>query len=150
MGRVIRVSAALLLVSACSDPSIDPGYWETNVRIEGGSRPAANRRESVCIDGEDDGAERLTVILRLVEESVTGTWQNCELKHSSYRGGNISARAICRGRTTVYPQETVSEVTLDGSFAASRLQGRFSVDEGGHFPRTGSGTMTSRRIGECP
>ncbi len=150
MGRLIRMSAPLLLVSACSEPSIDAGYWETTVRIRGDSRPAASRRESLCVDDDDDGAERLALLLRLVEWSATDTWQNCELRHSSYRGDHISALAICSGRTTVYPQETVSEVTLDGTFAPTRLEGRFSVEEGGAFPKTGWGTMTSRRIGECP
>ena len=148
MGRLMRVSAPLLLMSACSQPAIDAGQWETTMRVAGGSLPAATSRQSRCIDG-DDGAARLAVVLGVVEESATGTWQPCELRHASYRGGNISARAICTGRTTVYPQPTNSEVRLDGTFAATRIEGRFTVEEGGAFPKSRSGTMTSRRIGEC-
>ena len=149
MGRFIRVSGPLLLVSACSQPSIDAGFWETTVHIQGDSRPAASRRESRCVD-DGDGAARLAHILELVEESATDTWQPCELRRSSSRGDRISALAICSGRTTVYPQPTVSEVTLDVSFAETRLDGRFSVREGGEFAKSRSGTMTARRISECP
>ena len=149
MGRFIRVSASLLLLSACQ-PSVDAGQWEMTLRVEGDGRPAANRPEKYCVDG-DDGAARLVDILWRVESSATDTMQDCELRRSSYRGDRISALAICTGRTTVYfGPPTVSEVTLDGTFAKTRLEGRFSVREGGEIPKSRWGRMTARRIGECP
>jgi hypothetical protein len=135
----------LLIASACSGPSIEPGYWETTVEAE--SAGSAAKSERHCLDA-DDGAARLADVLRIAEWSVTDTWQACELAGSTIRGDRISARARCSGRTTVYPQETVTFVTLDGSFAETRLEGRLTVD--GEYPEPRSGMMTSRRIGECP
>jgi hypothetical protein len=149
MGRTVHAAVLFVLVSACSKPSIEPGHWETAVRIEGHGGPAVSRRELLCVD-DDDGEARLALILRLVEWSATDTWQDCDLRQPSYRGDTISVRALCTGRTTVYPQPTSTALNFDGTLAATRLEGRFSVEEGGEFPKSRSGTMTSRRVGECP
>jgi len=149
MDKRFHAAVLLLWVSACSKPSIEPGNWETVVRIEGHDRPAVTRRESLCLD-DDDGEARLALILRLVEWTATETWQDCDLRQPGYRGDTISVRALCTGRTTVYPQPTSTALNFDGNLAATRLEGRFSVEEGGEFPKSRSGTMTSRRVGECP
>ena len=140
--RKMAIFAFAALACGCSGSgdSIQPGNWETKATLAG-----ATRTMTRCIT-EPEASDTVDGLLR------TATWSQCQVQESRFSGGEISARAMCMGFTqAVVPSAVNRRVSLDGKYDATSIEGRISstrIDE--QDAPTETGTVSARRVGDCP
>lgn len=157
MKRLGLAAPALALIAACSgaSTSIQPGQWETTTRMTSidmpGAPPAmlaqvraqlANQAQtqSSCITPEQAANPAGSML-------NTGSGASaCQFTDSTFAGGVIRVNGSCPG-----PAGASMRMSLVGSYTATTMEGRISSDiQGGPQSMRMSGTLTSRRTGDCP
>ena len=157
MKRVLLLTPALALAAACSGSptTIQPGQWETTTQMTEVEIPgmpeamAAQMREQMgnqrstqthCITPE----EAANPAGRMVNPG--GDSQQCEFSESTFAGGVINVQGTC-------PSPTGGSIatSLEGTYTETTMEGRIGAEvQGGPQNMRMSGTLTSRRIGDCP
>ena len=165
MKRLVLWAPSLALLAACSgggSDQIQPGMWETTSRMTEveipGMPPAmaeqmkaqlANQTQtnSQCITPEQAANPAGNML------NQGGDAQGCTFADSTFSGGVIRVRGTCPGPGGA-GQATMS---WEGTYTATTMEGRIVAEvtaPPGAAPGPQnikmSGTLTSRRTGDCP
>jgi hypothetical protein len=144
MKRLAVLIPPLAAVAACSaDMPVQPGYWETETRMNAGQMELWRSTLSKCLF-DDEAANPGVAIL-------TGTPLGpCETGESRYEGGQILARGTCVSIGRPEWPSVSTRVTLEGRYTTSGMEGRITAEPIGDSDRVPmTGTMTARRTGDC-
>lgn len=158
MNRLLLWTAPLALIAACSanNDALQPGQWETVTKMTTvdapGLPPAALAQmraqlanqvqtQSSCITPEQAANPAGTML------NTGGGTPTCQFSDSTFAGGVISVRGTCPG-----PAGAGSiRMSLTGTYTPTTMEGRISTEiQGGPQSMNMSGTLTSRRTGDCP
>ena len=165
MKRLVLWAPSLALLAACSgggSDQIQPGMWETTSRMTDvevpGMPPAmaeqmkaqmANQTQtqSQCITPEQ-AANPAGSMLSQGEDA-----QGCTFSDSTFSGGVIRVRGTCPGPAGA----GTATMSWEGSYTATTMEGAITAEvqappgpEGGPQTIRMSGTLSSRRTGDCP
>jgi hypothetical protein len=165
MKRLVLWAPSLALLAACSgggSDQIEPGMWETTTRmteVEMPGMPPAmaeamkaqlanqTQTQSQCITPEQAANPAGKML------NPGGGNQGCTFADSTFSGGVIRVRGTCPGPNG-QGQATMS---LEGTYTARTMEGRISAEvtapagqPAGPQNIRMSGTLASRRTGDCP
>ncbi len=164
MKRVVLLAPSMALLFACSGSStaLQPGQWEmttrmTNIEVPGVPPAQAEamrsamanqaQTQSRCITAEEAANPARGMV------NPTGEAAGCTFTDQTFAGGVIKVSGSCPapgGQGTV-------RTSLDGSYTPTTMEARISAEvQAGPGAPPGvpqtvrmSGTMTSRRTGDC-
>jgi hypothetical protein len=166
MKRLVLWAPPLALLAACSGSSVSlqPGQWETTIRMTSIEVPGAPEAmvaqmrtqmanqvdtRSQCITPQEAANPAGNML------NPSGGGQGCTFTDNIFAGGVINVNGTCAGPGG----QGSARMTLAGSYTATTMEGRVSAEvtapPGAAPPGTPqtvrmSGTMTSRRTGDCP
>ena len=163
MKRFMLCLPALALAAACGagggSDQIQPGMWETTTKMTEVEIPGAPpemqkqmkammanqvQTQSQCITPEQ-AANPAGNMLNQGSDA-----QGCTFDRSTFAGGEINVRGRCPGPNG----QGSATMTWEGDYTATEMSGRVTAEvEGGSGPVQQlrmSGTLTSRRTGDCP
>ena len=166
MKRLVLWAPSLARLAACSgggSDQIQPGMWETTTRMTEvevpGMPPAiaeqmkaqmANQAQtqSQCITPEQ-AANPAGNMLNQGSDA-----QGCNFADSTFAGGRINVRGTCPGPGG----QGSATMTWEGTYTATEMTGRITANVQAPAGAAGagpqeirmSGTLSSRRTGDCP
>lgn len=165
MKRIALLIAAVAPIAACSggDVSIQPGQWEdtiniTNVEVPGAPPEMAKQIASMAQRQQPSRSHCITPQQAANPlqglANPTGEAQGCTFTDQTFAGGVIRVTSACPAPTGQGQVRT----TLEGTYTATTLEARLNMEgptgapAGAGAPSTMrmTGTMTSRRTGDCP
>ena len=164
MKRLVLWAPSLALLAACSGGSdqIQPGMWETTSRMTEveipGMPPAVaeqmkaqmanqTQTQSQCITPEQAANPAGNML------NAGGDAQGCQFSDSTFSGGVIRVRGTCPGPAGA----GTANMSWEGTYTATTMEGRITAEvqappgaQGGPQNIRMSGTLASRRTGDCP
>jgi hypothetical protein len=164
MKRIALIAPALALLAACSGGAdqIQPGMWETtsemvDIELPGLPEEAVaqmkarftgqTQTQSQCITPEQ-AANPVESML-----NQNGGEQGCTFSETVFANGTINVRGTCPGPAGAGS----AAMSWQGSYTADTMEGRFTAEfeaapgsEGAAGGMRMSGTLKSRRTGDCP
>ena len=166
MKRLVRWAPSLaLLATACSgggSDQIQPGMWETTSRmtdVQVPGMPAAQaaqmkaamanqaQTQSQCITPEQAANPAGNML------NQGGDAQGCQFSDSTFAGGRINVRGTCPGPAGA----GTATMSWEGTYTKTTMEGRITAEvqapagaQGGPQTIRMSGTLASRRTGDCP
>ena len=157
MKRLFLLAPTLVLAIACSGSSgtIQPGNWETTTRFTSVEMPGMP--EAMAKQMQSQLANQTQTQTRCITpaEAANPTGgmmgaQNpagCQFSEQTFSGGVIRMRGTCpapNGQGQI-------RMSWEGSYTATEMSGALTTEvTGGPQPMRMSGTITSRRTGDCP
>ena len=160
MKRFAVLTPSILLIAACSGGSdtLQPGQWETTVQIANVEVPGA----------PPEVAEQMAMLLRQAQTeshcltpeqaadptagmaNPTGRAEGCTFSERTFSGGRIHVVSSCPAPAG---QGEVRS-TLEGTYTPTNMEAQMNVEGPSGMPGTQqtvrlTGTMTSRRTGDC-
>jgi hypothetical protein len=155
MKRLMLFAPAVVLAAACSSQSgsIQPGQWEMKTRATSfevpGMPPALAKQMQDQMAAREE--THTTCITPAQAANPAGNMfsqntQGCNFTDQTFSGGVIRVRGTCQ----VAGQGQV-QMAWEGRYTATTMEGNVTteVTEGPQRMRM-TGSMTSRRIGDCP
>ena len=157
MKRLILFAPAVVLAVACSSNSgtIQPGQWETTTRftsveVPGMPEAAAAQMRSQMANTSNTQSRCITPAEAANPTGGMMGAQNprgCQFSDHTFAGGVIRVRGTCPapgGQGQI-------RMSWEGSYTPTTMQGNISTEvSGGPQNMRMSGTITSRRTGDCP
>jgi len=164
MKRLVLWAPSLALLAACSgggSDQIQPGMWETTTRMTEvevpGMPPAVaeqmkaqmanqTQTQSQCITAEQAANPAGNML------SQGSDAQGCNFSDSTFAGGRINVRGTCPGPNG----QGSATMSWEGTYTATEMTGRITAEVQGPAGTAGpqqirmSGTLSSRRTGDCP
>lgn len=168
MKRIVLIAPSLALVAGCSmlgggGTAIQPGEWEdtiaiTNVEIPGMPAEMANqmgaamrqtqtRRHCITPEMAANPTQGLA--------NPTGQAQGCTFENQTFANGEINVTSSCPAPTGQGQMRT----RMTGTFTATTLTAQLNIEGPSGMPAaaggtggnlTMTGTLNSRRVGDCP
>lgn len=165
MKRLALLTPSLVLIAACSggaSDSIQPGQWETTVRmteieLPGVPEPvAAQMRQAManqaqtqsrCITPEEAANPTRGMV------NPSGDAQGCTFTDQTFAGGRIQVAGNCpapgnQGSVTTTMTGSYTPTTMEAQVTAEVRPGASAPPGGPQVVRM-RGNMTSRRTGDC-
>ena len=158
MKRFILLAPALLLLGAFADAetgTIQPGEWETTTRFTSVEMPGIP--ENVAREMETRIAAEAQTQRRCItpEQAANPTErivesadiEGCEFSEATFSGGRIHIRSTC----PVPEGGGQMNLSWEGRYTETTMEGDLTTElTGGQQDMRMAGTITSRRIGDCP
>lgn len=134
-----------LLLAGCSgeSPPFQAGEWKFDIDISAEGQRTFWGGGGQCVNQTE--AENLTAAI--LSQTALG---QCTSSDSKFAGGKFEVNAACDGKAaaTVMP---ASRVSLRGSYTPTSFEARVSAQlQGGAPVKTMSGSLSARRMGDCP
>jgi Protein of unknown function (DUF3617) len=145
------LAAALLTLAGCGAQSgaIQPGMWETTIRMNAGTTELWSSTVSRCVYS-DETANPGTGFFK------EGQLNHCTVGQSHFADGEFTVQAACPDKQSMMaevpmsPEWLASKVTVKGTYASVRMEGKLSAEiEGAMEPTDFNGTLSARRTGDC-
>ena len=158
MKRLILLAPALLLLGAFADTqtgTIQPGQWETTTRFTSFEAPGIPEQAARDLQAHTIGQPQTETRCITPADAAdplgdmmgARNIQNCQFSEAIFSGGRIHVRGICPGSDEQSPVSMLWE----GSYTDTSMDGNFTTEiMGDPPPMRMSGTIASRRIGDCP
>jgi hypothetical protein len=163
MKRLLLWAPSMALIAACSGSavSLQPGQWETTIRMTSVEMPGAPEA-MVAQMRQAASAPQTSSECMTPEEAANpaskmmnpgGGANSCQFTESTFAGGAIRVRGTCSP-----PGAGRQQMSMEGSYTSTTMEARITAEmqappganpTGPQSVRV-SGTMTGRRTGDCP
>ena len=155
MKRIILLAPAMVLAVACSGNSgtIQPGQWETTTRFTSVDVPGMPPQAAEMMRSQlaNQPAQTRCVTPAEAAHPAGGMMgqnpQGCQFSDNTFSGGVIRVRGTCPAPGG---QGQIA-MSWEGSYTSTTMQGNITSEVTGGPQRVRmSGTISSRRVGDCP
>jgi Protein of unknown function (DUF3617) len=156
MKRLVLLAPAVVLAAACgsNSSSIQPGQWEMTTRFTSVEMPGLP--EAAAKQMQADLANRpqvqTTCITPAQAANPAGGMfsqdpEGCNFTDQTFSGGVIRVRGTCQAPGG----QGQMQMSWEGRYTETTMEGNLNAEvTGGPQNMRMSGTMTSRRVGDCP
>ena len=158
MKRLILLAPVVVLAAACGGGgtgTIQPGNWETTTRFTSVEMPGmpAEMAKQMQSQLANQANTQTRCITPAEAANPTGGMmgsdnpQGCQFSDQTFAGGTIRVRGTCPGPGG----QGQIRMSWEGSYTDTTMQGNITTEvTGGPQPMRMSGTINSRRTGDCP
>jgi len=153
MQRLVLLAPLALLACSGGSDTIQPGQWEMTTRFTTVEAPGMPEAALKAMQSQISQAQTHSSCITPAQAANPGGdmmksgggGQGCQVRDSTFSGGNISVHTSCPG-----PGGGSMSMSWEGNYTATTMEGRFTTAiEGGPQNMRMVGTLTGRRTGEC-
>jgi hypothetical protein len=156
MKRLALLAPTMALIVACgSNTALQPGNWEMTTKMTDielpGQPPAMAAQMKQAMAAQAQTQTRCITPQEAANPaggmmSPSGNAQGCTFSKQTFSGGTIDVAGSCP-----VPTGGRAETSLTGTYTGTEMNARITANvTGGPQQMRMSGTLTGRRIGDCP